>query len=656
MPIRVKCGSCKKTLSVKDHLAGKKIKCPVCQNVVDVPVASTVEPKGPPGETTPAPKAKPALPAVAKPVATKPRAEKPPTNGTPPAGGAVKSNGVAPKTPDPAPIELPPENVEEEALAVFADVPPPPEDETPQTIDFKCQWCDEELHFPLDQGGKQAQCPNAECRRIIKVPMPKIEGKKDWRKMDRKGPAAAIVNQPEELEDAWGSETSTRARQDSLAQAGAVKKPKKPFDGFAWLRRAFLFGCVLALASLAVFGVLKLRSTNQQHRALEEIEDLVRDDNPKIKNLLLRAEAHRTLGLLYLREPKGATKSMRNFQGALRLIDLKLAENDQAKKDPAVNEQFFLIDLALAQVELGGTEDETRDKKKQTWEKVRGELANTLQKIQSPDVQVLAVRELASRLIKRNQPNMAIQLAGNLSNPDPIKKQFPTAYRQQIALLYAKGEAEAQKALPKEPDPAAKGSPDAHHRVGFAEGYARKDEFEKALALAKATGPPIDRLEACLGVASVALYDGKNKDEAAKFFKEALSVAKEKGATLSSWQQLQMIKLAAGLDDLNVVKDLVDKLPSSFKLRAQSEIFLAKSEKSAGAPSLDNLTDLENSDKEGTTLALAWSALARLNGANRDQNRKTFENRIGGIQLQPEVSLEMLRPMVDLGSYLGSKK
>ena len=40
MPIRVKCESCKKTLSVKDHLAGKKIKCPVCQNVVVVPAAS----------------------------------------------------------------------------------------------------------------------------------------------------------------------------------------------------------------------------------------------------------------------------------------------------------------------------------------------------------------------------------------------------------------------------------------------------------------------------------------------------------------------------------------------------------------------------------------------------------------------------------------
>ena len=41
MPIRVKCENCKKTLSVKDQLAGKKIKCPVCQNVVVVSVAES---------------------------------------------------------------------------------------------------------------------------------------------------------------------------------------------------------------------------------------------------------------------------------------------------------------------------------------------------------------------------------------------------------------------------------------------------------------------------------------------------------------------------------------------------------------------------------------------------------------------------------------
>ena len=86
MPIRVKCDSCKKTLSVKDQLAGKRIKCPVCQTVVAVPAA-------PPGKApvpTAAPAPKPGTAPDKKP-ATAPKVglsvkspvDKTKTNGTP---------------------------------------------------------------------------------------------------------------------------------------------------------------------------------------------------------------------------------------------------------------------------------------------------------------------------------------------------------------------------------------------------------------------------------------------------------------------------------------------------------------------------------------------------------------------------------------------
>lgn len=41
MPIRFKCSTSGKNLSVKDGLAGKKIKCPVCGNIHVVPVAQS---------------------------------------------------------------------------------------------------------------------------------------------------------------------------------------------------------------------------------------------------------------------------------------------------------------------------------------------------------------------------------------------------------------------------------------------------------------------------------------------------------------------------------------------------------------------------------------------------------------------------------------
>ncbi len=225
MPIRVKCEKCKKTLSVKDHLAGKKIKCPLCQTVVTVPADANGVADAAPGvprrprnrhaagaeaqrrNRQDQPRSRP--PGNRRPMAPIPRPTnrrttvakakpKPESNGALPPKSGEKTNGKAPP-PAPAPIELPPENVEEEALSALADVPPPPEEtQAPKTIfDFTCEYCEAELHLPLDLGGKQTQCPNKECRRIIKVPLPKIEGPKDWRKMDRKGPAAALVSQPE---------------------------------------------------------------------------------------------------------------------------------------------------------------------------------------------------------------------------------------------------------------------------------------------------------------------------------------------------------------------------------------------------------------------------------------------------------------------------
>ena len=45
MPIKFKCPSCQKPLSVKDHLAGKKAACPVCKKPMTIPspVAAAAE-------------------------------------------------------------------------------------------------------------------------------------------------------------------------------------------------------------------------------------------------------------------------------------------------------------------------------------------------------------------------------------------------------------------------------------------------------------------------------------------------------------------------------------------------------------------------------------------------------------------------------------
>ena len=650
MPIRVKCDACKKTLSVKDHLAGKRIKCPLCQAIIIIPSAGAAQDT--PGGAKPAPAAQKPAPGIPAPVpgaarTTKPAAKpkpKPTTNGTP-----------APKTKEP--VALPPEDLEKEALSAWADEPPTTEEvEAPTTIDFVCQWCDEMLHLPLDLGGKQTQCPNEECRRIIKVPMPKMPEKQDWRKV-KIGPGGALTNQPDELDNAWGTEQTTRARQDSLAQAGAISALPKPSRGWSgWMYLAFVSMVLFIAIGAATFGGVRLVNNQQSVNALRECKNLLDPTkDPKIKDPLLQAEAHRVIALLTLSDGKGKNAGLDaadNFSGALSLIS----------DSPSVNEQMFLLDLTRSLIELGGNEDEVSFRRtKRSWDNVRGLLRSALEKCNAPEVQVAGLRAVATRLIAVKQDDLALVLADGLANTTADKGAARSpAYRQAIALRIFRGDDKKADAKIKRPEPKDdKAFNDAHARIGYAEGFARKGELDDALKLAMHKGPLVDRFDACIGIAGVLMADAKQRDKAGQFVKEAITLSKEKGSDkLTPWQILLLTRLAARTEEADTVKALVEQQKDKFKLRSQLEILLATCEKSNTVLEVEALSAFENDDKEGQTLALAWFAFTTHNakhGRNRTQNRQTFESRatIAGLT---EPTIEMIRPMVDLGTHLGSLK
>lgn len=637
MPLRVKCDSCKKTLSVKEHLAGKKIKCPGCQSVVLVTATAPTKASAGMGPA----KADPKKPTTPNP--NKPSPETKPESPAHLPDGASVGNG---KPVDAAPAELPQEDVEDEALAAFADEPKPDEEAEPQFIEFKCDYCDEMVKLPIELAGKQSQCPNPECKRIVKVPLPKKAEKKDWRKMDRKGPAAALINQPEQLDDAWGTQDATKAKQSSLKEAGAIEEPPEPSIGAAgWIARG-IYG-VIGLAILIGLGIAgsRLFQTKQHHRALEEAKQLVEGRDAKIKTPLLASLGHRAIAILYLREGK-AIKAKEHFRGALSLADLSKLDD----KNAAVNEQLSLVDLALAQIELGGEGDDLLTKARVDWESVRKELVLTLQKIRTPDVQVIALREVSARLFEKKQAELAIGLTASMSASEAGDKGRPPAFRQHIANLCA---LKKEKDLDRIKRPTGKEPADSNARVGFAEGRARQGDFDAALAMAQHPGSNKDKLDAFFGVAAVALLKG-NKDEAGRFAKEALGMAKDK--EVREWQLLQVVSIAARADSAAAVAEIAKNLSPAFKLRAQLEIFLATCEKASGEIPVDAMADLEATDKEGTTLALAWVAAAKrnaVNGASRDRTRRLFEDRVASANL-PAALAERIRPMVDIGWYLGS--
>src|SRR5438876_11058813 len=136
MPIRFKCPHCQKGLVVKEQMAGKKAACPACKKVLSVP--------------------------------------------------ALRSR---------------PADLEEFAAAALSDAGPATPKTTPAAeaadgapIETVCPYCDTRVTFAAEMGGKQAPCPNGECRRIIKVPLPHGERPRDWREV-KAGPAAR-ANQP----------------------------------------------------------------------------------------------------------------------------------------------------------------------------------------------------------------------------------------------------------------------------------------------------------------------------------------------------------------------------------------------------------------------------------------------------------------------------
>jgi hypothetical protein len=235
-------------------------------------------------------------------------------------------------------------------------------------------------------------------------------------------------------------------------------------------------------------------------------------------------------------------------------------------------------------------------------------------------------------------------------------------FRQQIAMIAAHG---GDQKLPPS-DPAATGF-DGFARVGHAEGFARKGEFDAAMKLVQAPGSGKDRLDAALGAGAVFLETDKLK--AAAFVGEAFKILGEKKieSTISEWQFLQLVKLAARTDKMDLAKNLAKLLSRDFAMRAHLEIFLATVDATNGFMEAEGLDEIENPDKKapakkeataGDTIVLAWLAIARHNaqaGYGREATRRLLEERLK-TWTPPGGEADVLRAIIDVGAYQGAKK
>ena len=307
--------------------------------------------------------------------------------------------------PAPAPVSAP-VDVEALAAAALTEEPAAPVEKKPPTkIDFTCPFCDAPVQFGADLAGKQAPCP--ECRRIIKVPQLVKDEPVDWRKpATGRGPSGARRQAEPAPEGAWDSSLQTRrVSQQALEEAGVIVEEREPWSPRA---KVYLIGGttvgVIALATLVWVG-LGLRNQSRQNQALESALTAVATDGSQPKlgperdaAILLAA------GEFALRTGQRdcATKARERFANARA----SLAEADSLDRD------MLLADLALAQLELGGSNENDLDKgRRLKWDEAQKEVTRTLLAIRSPEIKEEAVRVAARRLIEQRQPQRIRPLA-----------------------------------------------------------------------------------------------------------------------------------------------------------------------------------------------------------------------------------------------------
>jgi Zn finger protein HypA/HybF involved in hydrogenase expression len=574
MAIRFKCRHCKKTLGVKDHLAGRKAICPACHKPIVIP-----KPKPTDAEVE-------ALAASML-------------------GDAEEKKEVKPK------VEAKP-------------------------IEFHCEFCDEKVTVPFADAGTKLPCP--ECKRIIRVPVPDEDKPKDWRDVSKKGPMGAKANQPEELDNAWGTEQTRRVTGQALLEADAIPVAIDTRGRLGrWLKRGLLGSVTVAFVYLAVGGMMRSRA--------EILENAALGDALKLAATLpaeWAAEIHRAAGEIYCSKlmPFPAQQQFRTAQGKL-----------QTSPNPGIDADLFLIDLALSQIEMGGEGEDIIAKSRLAWREVQGDVGKTLESINSADVRGLALRLVGARFIQKKQMSLAVGIAGN-SPPQLLGLLLAAAQDQDKEA--SKNARKALKDQGKEEAPKADGSLDPDVRHGYVEGLARQGKYKEALALCdkpnqENPGETKQRLAACLAGAELALAN-RNPDDAGQFVDKALEMIgdlRKQQALIPRWLIFATVRagieanfdgprraapageaptgewsqeLVKSLDPAKQPKSLdVKELAEVRSLHAQLHLLMFRQKLAKATAAIASVEGLgaEKGQRDLLAWPLAWQALARRQARSR---------------------------------------
>jgi hypothetical protein len=388
MAIVFNCPHCSHGYKLKDELAGKRATCknPDCRQVITVPSPDVIRISD--------------------------------------LGGIV---------PDDAPqsTAAPPVDAEAAALAALNETVQEKQDaEAERIIPMVCPHCDHKWTEAFEKAGKNVLCPNEECRQRIKVPIPKVGEKENWRSTASGKPSLAKENfeKPADVVDAEAKVVS----KDAWVRGGGTEHDYEPVPFKHKLKIAALIATPILLIVGGIWAIVSWRG---------EVREEVKFDKLVAEFETARGEldpAQACLGAAILEmaagedalDPRNREKDQALQQAATCFTKARTEIREAGTKDPqgkAAAERYALAgELALVQLGLGGTDEEVKENARYRWEPnapgnrplrvnekvhtVHQELQQTLGLLNGSDFDTRAVviRRLARELGKKGQPDLAL--------------------------------------------------------------------------------------------------------------------------------------------------------------------------------------------------------------------------------------------------------
>lgn len=529
MAISIQCPHCQRAFKLNDNLAGKRVTCNKCRKPFPVPAAS--------------------------------------------AAAAVPATAAAP-----------PMDSETLALAVLSEETAAKKEDAPTAADaepivYKCQFCDHVNKFDARMAGKNAPC--AECRRIVKVPLLIKEKAKDWRTVTAKPTLAR--QDTDQLEGAWGVGQAQAVSMEALkgADVGAEEEPE-PRN---WVKRVVIgLGAlgVVGLIAVAVMWGLKRHQRGKLERAMETA--LAYADpkhDPKSKYPKIKPEP---AGLVLMLGARHALNSNKPAEAK----DLLLAARSRIKNTASPEECAALIEMACGLADLTGSlEEVTQGKRLDLVKTVQKDLSATFKTLAAVpgddgrDMRAYAFRQLTRRLAARGHPRAAMIVANVAAPPAELSEMVAVIGLELLALGHRDLAEEMAKAASVSPSPDASsvialwlaiGDPNAAadiqklaaesakkvappppkegtltavQRIGYAEGWARQGQWERARQLAGVSGGKIeDRLRARVALAGVAA-ETKPGDVADLEACAKMLEGEYRGTAAPPWLMMRLIDIGA---------------------------------------------------------------------------------------------------------------